>query len=279
MHCMDFLDVLKTTKSYLSFQGVVQSPVKSSQMVPPNLQKADFPPPKPALQSAQSPLKSSNQGAASTSTTQNGCSSSASVPQSPSRGLNTYTPQKPELHDKPSSSSSTAQQKKVPAGTPGEWKQLRERSGVLLWKDKLNPCLLMLKGVKSFLERFGEKCQERVLQTTPARVPLQPRAPAGPPSTSPNTRLLQEKLMAAQSASTATADLTMRQKLVGLRQSLTKGWKIWSELMYESDGLCFQERESELAQIRSRFQKGNSICKSEKETETSIKVGGGPSQS
>ncbi|XP_023815771.1 anillin isoform X3 [Oryzias latipes] len=205
------------TEKSIFKQGVVQSPVKSSQMVPPNLQKADFPPPKPALQSAQSPLKSSNQGAASTSTTQNGCSSSASVPQSPSRGLNTYTPQKPELHDKPSFSSSTAQQKKVPAGTPG---------------------------VKSFLERFGEKCQERVLQTTPARVPLQPRAPAGPPSTSPNTRLLQEKLMAAQSASTATADLTMRQKL---------------------------ERESELAQIRSRFQKGNSICKSEKETETSIK--------
>uniref|UniRef100_A0A3P9KZC2 Anillin n=1 Tax=Oryzias latipes TaxID=8090 RepID=A0A3P9KZC2_ORYLA len=200
-------------------QGVVQSPVKSSQMVPPNLQKADFPPPKPALQSAQSPLKSSNQGAAPTSTTQNGCSSSASVPQSPSRGLNTYTPQKPELHDKPSSSRSTAQQEKVPAGT---------------------------SGVKSFLERFGEKCQERVLQSTPARVPLQPRAPAGPPSTSPNTRLLQGKLMAAQSASTTTADLTMRQKL---------------------------ERESELAQIRSRFQKGNSICKSksEKETETSIK--------
>ncbi|RVE66687.1 hypothetical protein OJAV_G00109800 [Oryzias javanicus] len=170
-------------------QGDVQCPVKPGRVILPSPQKADFPPPKPTLQSAQSPLKGSNQGAESTSTTHNGCSSSASVPQSPlknqipSRGLNTFTP----LHDKPSSGS-IAHQEKVPAGTPG---------------------------VKSFLERFGERCQER-------------------------------EAHGSQSASTATADLTLRQKL---------------------------ERESELAQIRSRFQKGNNIWKSktEKETETAIK--------
>ncbi|XP_024151351.1 anillin isoform X2 [Oryzias melastigma] len=201
-------------------QGDVQSPVKPNRVILPSSQKADFPPPKPTLQPAQSPLKSSTRGAASTSTTHSGCSSSASVPQSPlknqipSRGLNTFTP----LHDKPSSGS-TAHQEKLPAGTPG---------------------------VKSFLERFGERCHERMHQTTPAKVPLQPRAPAGPSTGSPSTKLLQERLMAAQSASTATADLTLRQKL---------------------------ERESELAQIRSRFQKGTNIWKSktEKETETAIK--------
>lgn len=103
------------------FQGDVQSPVKPNRVILPSSQKADFPPPKPTLQPAQSPLKSSTQGAASTSTTHSGCSSSASVPQSPlknqipSRGLNTFTP----LHDKPSSGS-TAHQEKLPAGTPGK---------------------------------------------------------------------------------------------------------------------------------------------------------------
>ncbi|XP_038154514.1 anillin [Cyprinodon tularosa] len=73
-------------------------------------------------------------------------------------------------------------------------------------------------GVKSFLERFGDRCQEHREQRTP--------------SASPNTKLVQERLRAAQAAHTATAELTQRQKL---------------------------ERESELALIRSRFQKGKTV--------------------
>uniref|UniRef100_A0A672FLW4 Anillin, actin binding protein n=1 Tax=Salarias fasciatus TaxID=181472 RepID=A0A672FLW4_SALFA len=117
--------------------------------------------------------------------------------------------------------------------------------------------------VKSFLERFEERCQERALHPppqartpaggpaqartpaggpaqarTPAGGPAQARTPAGGPAQSrtpagtPNTKLVQDRLRAAQNANTSTADLTQRQKL---------------------------ERESELALIRNRFQKGNNV--------------------
>uniref|UniRef100_A0A672ZQ59 Anillin n=1 Tax=Sphaeramia orbicularis TaxID=375764 RepID=A0A672ZQ59_9TELE len=107
--------------------------------------------------------------------------------------------------------------------------------------------------VKSFLERFGERCQERTNLSSPAGGTVQAKTPTVTPSVTPNTRLVQEKLRAAQDAKTTTADLTQRQKL---------------------------ERESELAQIRSRFQKGNNMWKNkdseaEAKTITDAKVGSG----
>ncbi|KAM9776809.1 anillin [Syngnathus typhle] len=78
--------------------------------------------------------------------------------------------------------------------------------------------------VKSFLDRFGERCQE--LTNSPTGRSTQPATPNG--------RLVQNKFMAAQAAQTTTADLAHKQKL---------------------------ERESELAQIRSRPQ-GNNLWKS-----------------
>ena len=68
-----------------------------------------------------------------------------------------------------------------------------------------------LSGVKSFLERFGEKCQERSHQGTPTGTGV---TQAKNLSVTPNTRLVQDKLRAAQAASTTTSDLTQRQKLV-----------------------------------------------------------------
>ncbi|XP_049606375.1 anillin [Syngnathus scovelli] len=78
--------------------------------------------------------------------------------------------------------------------------------------------------VKSFLDRFGERCQERT--NSPTGRSTQPATP--------NSRLVQNRFMAAQAAQTTTADLAHKQKL---------------------------ERESELAQIRSRPQ-GNNLWKS-----------------
>ncbi|XP_051811723.1 anillin isoform X4 [Acanthochromis polyacanthus] len=215
-----------------SNQQTVCSPVKSSQVVLPSSQKADIPASKPALQSAispqkrstqgmtfpSSPQKSSIQGKAFPSVTQKTGPSSTSVPQSPlknqavSRGLDlTSSPQKPELRAKPTAAGPLAPQDKATPGGPG---------------------------VKSFLERFGEKCQERNNQGSSSGVTAHSKTPTVTPSVTPNTRLVQERLRAAQAANTATADLTQRQKL---------------------------ERESELAQIRSRFQKGNNMWKNKDE--------------
>ncbi|KAJ8267364.1 hypothetical protein COCON_G00125360 [Conger conger] len=78
-------------------------------------------------------------------------------------------------------------------------------------------------GVKSFLERFGERCQER------SSGKGSPGPADASPAVAPGNRLLQERLRHAPVV-TATADLALKQK---------------------------QEREKELAQIRGRFQKGN----------------------
>ncbi|CAI5689752.1 unnamed protein product [Oreochromis niloticus] len=78
---------------------------------------------------------------------------------------------------------------------------------------------------------FGVKSlRERINQSSPARVGVQTNTT----SVSPNTRSVQERLRAAQATNTTTADITMRQKL---------------------------ERESELAQICSRFQQRSKMWK------------------
>ncbi|XP_066571844.1 anillin isoform X2 [Amia ocellicauda] len=87
-------------------------------------------------------------------------------------------------------------------------------------------------GVKSFLERFGERCQERSNKS-----PASGTQALGTSTVTPNTKLVQDRLKSPQ-LSTATADLTQKQK---------------------------QEREKELALIRNRFQKGN-MWKSDNET-------------
>ncbi|KAM4028375.1 anillin [Anomaloglossus baeobatrachus] len=75
-------------------------------------------------------------------------------------------------------------------------------------------------GIKSFLERFGEKCQER----SPAPTNLALKSAV----LTPNTRSIQERLLKQNDVS-STASLTQQQK---------------------------QERERELAALRSRFDKG-----------------------
>ncbi|XP_077362971.1 anillin isoform X2 [Festucalex cinctus] len=83
--------------------------------------------------------------------------------------------------------------------------------------------------VKSFLDRFEERCQERT--NSPAGGSTQ--SPIGSQSASSSNRLMQNRLMVPQVANTTTADLAHKQKL---------------------------EREAELAQIRNRPQ-GNNMWK------------------
>ncbi|XP_030003215.1 anillin isoform X2 [Sphaeramia orbicularis] len=214
----DHVVVKATTSSNQS----VNSPVKASQVIPPSPQKSDVPAVTPSLQTIGSPQKSSNQEQSYTSSPQKALSKPVS--QSPlknqvlSKGLGlTSSPQKPEIRAKPVVTPSSSHQEKATPGAPG---------------------------VKSFLERFGERCQERTNLSSPAGGTVQAKTPTVTPSVTPNTRLVQEKLRAAQDAKTTTADLTQRQKL---------------------------ERESELAQIRSRFQKGNNMWKN-KDSEAEAKT-------
>ncbi|XP_058868984.1 anillin-like isoform X7 [Acipenser ruthenus] len=84
-------------------------------------------------------------------------------------------------------------------------------------------------GIKSFLERFGERCQERTNQNPPSSTLGQRTT-----TVTPNTKTVQERLLKAKQLTTTTADLTQQKR---------------------------QEREIELASIRNRFQKGNmSAC-------------------
>ncbi|KAM8840454.1 anillin [Spinachia spinachia] len=231
---------------------VVNYPAKPSRLILPSPREADIPAARPALKSVtiaqksshqavtfasspqksgnqertipSSPQKSSLQGKAFPSSPQKaGPISSTSVLQSPlkNQGLTrgpASSPQKPEHCAKPPASGPSGPQEAATAGTPV---------------------------VKSFLERFGERCQQRTNQGSPAGGAAQSKTPTVTPSSvTPNTRLVQDRLKASQTANTTCADLAQRQKL---------------------------ERESELAQIRSRFQKGsNNMWKNnDNSTETS----------
>ncbi|NWH34238.1 ANLN protein, partial [Chloropsis hardwickii] len=79
-------------------------------------------------------------------------------------------------------------------------------------------------GIKPFLERFGERCQERS-----ARSPATNTSGCRTPTVTPNTRTIQERLL-KQNENSSTASLALQLK---------------------------QERERELACLRGRFDRGN----------------------
>ncbi|XP_060051850.1 anillin isoform X2 [Erinaceus europaeus] len=98
-------------------------------------------------------------------------------------------------------------------------------------------------GIKPFLERFGERCQEHSKQS-PAR-----STPQRTPAVTPNTKAIQERLF-RQNTSSSTAHVAQQLK---------------------------QEREKELSCLRGRFDKGslwsaekNKTTKSEQETKQGI---------
>ncbi|XP_024297075.1 anillin isoform X5 [Oncorhynchus tshawytscha] len=279
-----------------SNQQPVHSPVKSTRAFPPSPQKTEVPEARPALRTGRglpSPVSSpqrSYQGRASafTPSPEKGALSSASpVPQSPlknqalSRAMEVNgSPEKPELPTQPSTIGPTGpsgpsvlqtrerftkettlatplQQRGTAGATGPSVLQTRER----FTKETTPATPLQQRGtagatgtpadVKSFMERFGERCQERSGLSSPASchgaathnpnivnpsgAGLAGHTPVVSQSVTPNTRLVQERLRGAQAATTA---LAQKQKL---------------------------ERESELAQIRNRFQKGNNIWKNKEE--------------
>ncbi|XP_036422275.1 anillin isoform X2 [Colossoma macropomum] len=207
----------------------VYSPVKSSRVIPPSPQKTEVPEPKqvkgPVPSPVSSPLKaSSSQPSTPLKSPRVHSSSPQTTPlshsplkaQAPCKELGagrlfSSSAAKPNFPTKPSSAAAFSQ--------TGE--RLATETAPLQQRGPAGPA----GGVKSFLERFGERCQER--QGSPASGVG--RTPAVTPSATPKSRLLQERLAISQTTST-TAMLTQKQKM---------------------------EREAELAQVRSRFQNGN----------------------
>lgn len=108
-------------------------------------------------------------------------------------------------------------------------------------------------GVKSFLERFGEKCHERTpVNTTPGNSALKSSV------VTPTTKSIQERLL-KQTDVSSTASLAQQQKKV---QTSTDHCiqKIRCSIQYSNMYFITfydQEREKELAAIRSRFDKGS----------------------
>ncbi|XP_051465513.1 anillin isoform X1 [Apus apus] len=93
-------------------------------------------------------------------------------------------------------------------------------------------------GIKPFLERFGERCQERS-----ARSPATNTPGCRTPIVTPNTRTIQERLL-KQNENSSTASLALQLK---------------------------QERERELACLRGRFDRGN-LWSAEKSESSKIKL-------
>ncbi|XP_076158380.1 anillin isoform X1 [Alosa pseudoharengus] len=223
-------------------QPPVYSPVKSNRVVLPSAQHTEAPEPRPAQPTSRalpSPVSSPqktplSRGAIPASPQKTLSSLGSASARSPLKSQGLYreqdagkgsigaSPQKPGLPSKPTpaagatadASHAHARERGTRDATPA---QPKGTAGT--------------PGVKSFLERFGERCQELNTKSSPsvAKGNSNPSTPSATPSATPTSRLVQERLNKIQ-GSTTCADLTQKQKM---------------------------EREMELAQIRSRFQKGN----------------------
>ncbi|XP_031442176.1 anillin isoform X2 [Clupea harengus] len=222
------------------------SPVKSSRVVLPSAQHTEVPERRPAQQTSRglpSPVSSPqktplskqpsgppSRGLLPASPQKSLSSLGATAPQSPlktqgssrdldlGKGVVGASPQKPTQSSKPSAAASAPSQS-----------QSRER-GARDAPPAQSKGAAGTPGVKSFLERFGERCQELNTKNSPSAAKGSPTTPTAASAVTPKSRLVQERLTKIQ-GTTTTADLTQKQKM---------------------------ERELELSQIRSRFQKGNS---------------------
>uniref|UniRef100_A0A8D0CL32 Anillin n=1 Tax=Scleropages formosus TaxID=113540 RepID=A0A8D0CL32_SCLFO len=220
------------------WQQSICSSVKSTGVILPSPQKAEVPPCKSALppslqQTSSQAQKISNSPQKSiSSVVPTALVSEKDLPSSPKKTS-------PALlaAGRPSSQSPLKSQLPAQGTHPSPKKQepltrsLAVRPAVAQSGDKTPlqsnaSCGATGGSVKSFLERFGERCQERSVPNTPTGQ----RTPAPGQLVNPRTRLAQERLQSAAQSATSCASLSQKQKL---------------------------EREIELAQIRNRFQKGN----------------------
>ncbi|XP_058233316.1 anillin isoform X2 [Hemibagrus wyckioides] len=213
-------------------QPPVYSPVKPSRVIPPSPQKTEVPERKLAkghLSPASSPVKSfSSQHSTPLK--------SGRVPSSSQSTQSSQSPLKAPCKDLGLGKSVNASPAKTNVPANPSSSVVLSQAAERLTKDStplpkggpVGPS----GGVKSFLERFGERCQERN-QGSPLNGVGLARSPVVTPSSTHKSTLFQERLAVTQGTS-STALLTQKQKM---------------------------ERDVELAQVRSRFQ-NNKMSKS-----------------
>ncbi|XP_063041731.1 anillin isoform X2 [Engraulis encrasicolus] len=244
-------------------QTPVCSPVKSSRVVLPSAQHTEIPEPRPTAQTTTRALPSPSPVSSPQKTP---ASRQPSGPAAPRGGIvHPASPQKTPLSQGSSSASQSPLKKiqgsrELEAGKGAVGAALASKTATAATATAagaLAPAAATplqsqhrdatpaqpkattgTPGVKSFLERFGERCQELNTNKNSPSVskgtPTTPAATAAASSGTPKSLLIQERLNKIQGTTptSTTADLTQKQKM---------------------------EREMELAQIRSRFQKGNAV--------------------
>ncbi|KAI2652796.1 Anillin [Labeo rohita] len=194
-------------------QPTVYSPVKSPRVVPPSPQKTEFPQPRPA-QAVPSPVSSPQKIYPSSP-----LKSLTASPSSPHRGYVSQSPLKNQGPTKLNSGAALNSSPAKPILTPKP-SSTAEVSSIHQSRERFTRDATPLQhkgpagttvGVKSFLERFGERCQERN-QNSPSTSGGQGHTPVATPSATPKSRLLQERLGCVQATSN-TAVLTQKQKM------------------------------------------------------------------
>ncbi|NXX37709.1 ANLN protein, partial [Tricholaema leucomelas] len=134
------------------------------------------------------------------------------------RQLLTENPRSPQKAEK------LTQAAKPPLPQPVQSKEEPVKGTHVQLEPKGKPTTPGGSGIKPFLERFGERCQERGVRSPAANT-----AGCRTPIVTPNTRTIQERLL-KQNENSSTASLALQLK---------------------------QERERELACLRGRFDRGN----------------------
>ncbi|XP_062970016.1 anillin isoform X2 [Cynocephalus volans] len=175
--------------------------------------------------------KAPSSGAADASLVNTSISSSVKATSSPVKSSTTSISdakncevQHPELKKTPVSPLKTEVSKPIVKSTLSQTVRSKEPNReICLWSQSKDKSPTPGAGIKPFLERFGERCQEHSKES-PAR-----SIPHRTPVITPNTKAIQERLF-KQNTSSSTTHLAQQLK---------------------------QEREKELACLRGRFDKGN----------------------
>ncbi|MGH0117558.1 UNVERIFIED_CONTAM: hypothetical protein FKN15_005060, partial [Acipenser sinensis] len=206
-------------------QGSVHLPVKSTQVFSPSPKKTEI----PKLQSESGRLAKLQSGQNTAHSPQKNKAPKAHSPFQSGRVLS----------PSPKNTEVKALQATKAASTLLQTREELTKETHVQQQEKDPSSIPGGTGIKSFLERFGERCQERTTQNPPSSTLGQRTT-----TVTPNTKTVQERLLKAKQLTTTTADLTRQKR---------------------------QEREIELASIRNLFQKGNMSACDKKDESLDIK--------
>ncbi|MGH0132830.1 UNVERIFIED_CONTAM: hypothetical protein FKN15_052585 [Acipenser sinensis] len=189
-------------------QGSVHSPVKSTRDFPPSPQETEIPklqsqsgrriPSSPQKTEISKPLATLQSGRSIAHSPQKNEAPKAQSPFQSGRVLSPSPKKTTEVQ--------ALQATKVASTRLQTREQLTKETHVQQ-QEKDTSSTPGGKGIKSFLERFGERCQERTTQSPPSSTLGQRTT-----TVTPNTKTVQERLLKANQLTTTTADLTQKKR-------------------------------------------------------------------